>query len=76
MPGKKNLEKAYAAAKERYAEFGVDTDAVLKKLQTIPVSIQCWQGDDVMGFEEQNGGASAKTGGGRRFSVSFRAGFV
>ena len=61
MPGKKNLEKAYAAAKERYAEFGVDTDAVLKKLETIPVSIQCWQGDDVMGFEGQNGGASGGT---------------
>ncbi len=57
-----SIEKAYAIAKERYAEFGVDTDAVLKVLAETPISIQCWQGDDVMGFEKQNqGGASGGT---------------
>lgn len=49
----------YDAAKERYAELGVDTEAALKKLGTIPVSIHCWQGDDVMGFE----GVDSLTGG-------------
>ncbi|AQT68087.1 L-rhamnose isomerase [Anaerohalosphaera lusitana] len=49
------IEKAYKLAKERYAAVGVDTEAVLKKLQTIPVSINCWQGDDVGGFEQVGG---------------------
>lgn len=42
---------AYAEAKTRYAAGGVDTDAVLKALDAIPVSMHCWQGDDVVGFE-------------------------
>ena len=45
------VEKAYALAKERYAEFGVDTDAALKRLANVPISLHCWQGDDVGGFE-------------------------
>jgi len=48
----KNIEKQYEYAKEYYAGIGVDTDLVLKKLENIPVSIHCWQGDDVAGFEE------------------------
>ncbi|MBQ7822531.1 MAG: L-rhamnose isomerase [Clostridia bacterium] len=44
-------EKAYEIAKELYASIGVDTDRAIEKLKTIPVSIQCWQGDDVCGFE-------------------------
>ena len=51
-----NIESAYTLAKERYADLGVDTDAALEKLKTIPVSLHCWQGDDVAGFES-NGGA-------------------
>jgi L-rhamnose isomerase len=47
----KNLEQTYHLARERYAELGVDTDEALKILSTIPISIQCWQGDDVSGFE-------------------------
>ena len=43
--------KAYDIAKERYAALGVDTEAVLKTLDGIPVSVHCWQGDDVLGFE-------------------------
>ncbi len=54
-------EQAYSIAKERYAALGVDTDAVLKKLKNIPVSVHCWQADDVMGFEAAQGGASGGT---------------
>ena len=42
---------AYAEAKKRYALAGIDTDAALKALGGIPVSMHCWQGDDVAGFE-------------------------
>lgn len=48
---KENIEQAYAMAKERYAELGVDTDAALAKLQNISLSLHCWQADDVTGFE-------------------------
>ncbi len=41
----------YASAKEQYAAVGVDTDAVIAKLKEIPVSLHCWQGDDVIGFD-------------------------
>lgn len=47
----------YEYAKKVYAAFGVDTDAVLKKMKEIPVSLHCWQGDDVNGFEVSAGGA-------------------
>lgn len=46
-----NIVKSYELAKERYAELGVDTDAVIEKLSGIAVSLHCWQGDDVGGFE-------------------------
>jgi L-rhamnose isomerase len=48
------------SAKERYAELGVETDAALRRLADIAVSVQCWQGDDVGGFERTGG----LTGGG------------
>ena len=47
----KDVEASYELAKERYAELGVDVDAALEKLKTIPISLHCWQGDDVLGFE-------------------------
>ena len=47
-----SIEQAYTLAKERYAALGVDTDAALQKLATIPISLHCWQGDDVIGFED------------------------
>ena len=47
---------AYEAARAQYAALGVDTDAAMKTLAGVPVSIHCWQGDDVHGFE--NGGAA------------------
>jgi L-rhamnose isomerase len=56
-----NIEKAYRIAQERYAEAGVDTDAAMRKLETIPISLHCWQGDDVGGFE--TAGAQLSGGG-------------
>ncbi len=50
-----NIESAYALAKERYAALGVDTDAALEKLKSVPISLHCWQGDDVAGFESDGG---------------------
>jgi L-rhamnose isomerase len=47
----KNIEISYKLAKEKYASFGVDIDNALDKLETIPISLHCWQGDDVTGFE-------------------------
>jgi L-rhamnose isomerase len=49
------IQDGYALARERYAEHGVETDKVLRQLDEIPISIQCWQGDDVLGFENPNG---------------------
>ena len=54
------IESAYAIAQERYAALGVDTDAALARLESIPISLHCWQGDDVGGFENR---ASELTGG-------------
>ena len=53
---------AYEAARAQYAALGVDTDAAMKTLAGVPVSIHCWQGDDVHGFEN----------GGPRFRAAFR----
>lgn len=55
MVSKETIEKAYEAAKARYAEVGVDTDAVLEKLQNVKISMHCWQGDDVRGFLTPDG---------------------
>lgn len=54
----KPSSQAYASAKQRYADLGVDTDAAMKKLTTIPISLHCWQGDDVGGFETTSEGLS------------------
>ena len=43
----------YEEAKKIYAELGVDTDAAIKALKTVPVSLHCWQGDDVRGFDQK-----------------------
>ena len=45
------IEKNYALAKERYAALGVDTDKALDTLEKTPISLHCWQADDVVGFE-------------------------
>lgn len=44
-------QQRYEAAKQMYAGIGVDTDAAIAKLKEIPVSLHCWQGDDVTGFD-------------------------
>jgi L-rhamnose isomerase len=44
------INHAYEYAKEKYAAFGVDTETALNRVKTIPLSIHCWQGDDVRGF--------------------------
>ena len=49
----------YQEAKELYAKYGVDTEAALERLAKIPVSVHCWQGDDVLGFD----GAASLSGG-------------
>ncbi|OHE80421.1 MAG: L-rhamnose isomerase, partial [Verrucomicrobia bacterium GWF2_62_7] len=61
----KNIEKSYQLAAERYNEVGVDTDKALRWLASVPVSLHCWQGDDVGGFEKLGtglGGGLAATG--------------
>ena len=45
------LQQRYESPKETYAKIGVDTDAAIQKLKTVPVSLHCWQGDDVTGFD-------------------------
>jgi len=58
-------EKAYALARGQFATLGVDTDAALAKLSKISVSLHCWQGDDVGGFEPSGvslGGGLVATG--------------
>ncbi len=42
---------SYESAKQAYAKYGIDTDAAIAKLKKIPVSLHCWQGDDVIGFD-------------------------
>ncbi|MBR4975874.1 MAG: L-rhamnose isomerase, partial [Thermoguttaceae bacterium] len=54
------IEQAFELAKERYAEMGVDVDAAMANLAKVKISLHCWQGDDVGGFEN----ASGLTGGG------------
>jgi L-rhamnose isomerase len=55
-----NSSSAYPIARQRYADLGVDTDAAIHRLGSVPISLHCWQGDDVGGFEEPDG----KLGGG------------
>jgi L-rhamnose isomerase len=65
QPTDKQIQNAYRLAKERYAMLGVDTDQALDTLARIPISLHCWQGDDVGGFESPDaelGGGLAATG--------------
>ncbi len=61
-----NSERMYKEAQEQYAELGVDTEKAMKALSKVPLSLHCWQGDDVGGFEapdsELGGGGIAVTG--------------
>ncbi len=53
------VNERYQSAKEAYAALGVDTDKALEALKRIPISMHCWQGDDVIGFD----GGGALSGG-------------
>ncbi|HCW52455.1 MAG TPA: L-rhamnose isomerase [Clostridium sp.] len=54
-----SIEKRYEEAKKLYAELGIDTDKALEALDKFPISMHCWQGDDVVGFD----GARSLSGG-------------
>lgn len=53
------VEQAFEMSRDRYAEYGVDVDAALKELRTVSLSLHCWQGDDVRGFEPAAGPLSS-----------------
>jgi L-rhamnose isomerase len=61
-----DIRKAYEIARDQFAALGVDTEAAMKTLETVPISLHCWQGDDVGGFErpgaELSGGGIQATG--------------
>ncbi|HLB73528.1 MAG TPA: L-rhamnose isomerase [Sedimentisphaerales bacterium] len=59
MSDSQKIESAYQAARDRYAELGVDTDAAMARLGQIAISLHCWQGDDVGGFEVKKEGLDA-----------------
>jgi len=64
-PNQSQIEQAYTIAKERYAALGVDPDQAIAQLAGISISLHCWQGDDVGGFENPGGelgGGLAATG--------------
>ena len=48
-------EQAYGLAREAYAAYGVDTDAAVARAREVPISLHCWQADDVAGFEVKAG---------------------
>ena len=52
MVNKNSVKKAYQIAKERYAEIGIDTDQVILEMENLHISMPCWQGDDINGFEK------------------------
>ncbi len=56
MSDSQKIENAYQTAKERYAEIGVDCDNAIARLTNIAISLHCWQGDDVGGFEVKEQG--------------------
>jgi L-rhamnose isomerase len=65
LPTEKQIRDAYDLAQARYALLGVDTGAALARLTQVPISLHCWQGDDVTGFENPEGelgGGIAATG--------------
>ena len=55
MTQEASLRAAYELARERYAQLGVDVELALRKLSQISISVHCWQGDDVAGFEGDAG---------------------
>jgi len=52
------VEKTYALSREYYAQYGVDSDKALEKLDSVSLSLHCWQGDDIRGFEKSGAAPS------------------
>ncbi len=50
-----DIKSAYDYARQVYGKLGVDTDAAIERVKNIPISMHCWQGDDVRGFENPEG---------------------
>ncbi|HVT71740.1 MAG TPA: L-rhamnose isomerase [Lacunisphaera sp.] len=67
MPSAKAISAAYRLARAAYAERGLDTDAAIKRALSVPISLHCWQADDVRGLETPKeglaGGGIMATGG-------------
>jgi L-rhamnose isomerase len=82
MTVEKNIQPAYQLAKERYSAVGVNAEKALEHLGHISISVHCWQGDDVGGFENAGqalGGGLAVTGnypGKARTPEELRADFL
>ena len=55
-----NYKESYLIAKQRFADLGIDTELAIQAMADLPVSMHCWQGDDVAGFEKS---ATALSGG-------------
>ena len=51
-----DTKKGYELAKEYYAQYGIDVDKMIEICDKTPISMHCWQGDDVAGFEKKDGG--------------------
>ena len=62
------VEASYGEARERYLELGVDPEFAMETLASTPISLQCWQGDDVGGFERAGG---SEPGGGLAVTGNF-----
>ena len=80
MPTPRQISTAYRHARQAYQAFGVDTEAALRRTRSIPISIHCWQADDVRGLETpmeglDSGGIMATGGypGRARISSPLRA---
>ncbi|HWA85660.1 MAG TPA: L-rhamnose isomerase, partial [Opitutus sp.] len=67
MPSAKKISAAYRLAREAYAELGVDTERAIRRALAVPISLHCWQADDVRGLETRRGavdsGGIMATGG-------------
>lgn len=49
------MSEMYDLAKAKYSQFGINTEKIIEKLSEKSVSIHCWQGDDVLGFDQEGG---------------------
>ncbi|NIA06384.1 MAG: L-rhamnose isomerase [Actinobacteria bacterium] len=66
MPREQTIEKLYAEAKDKYAQISVNAEQAVERLEQVAISLHCWQGDDVSGFEtpdaQLSGGGIMATG--------------